>query len=235
MIIITGATSSIGHALARELAKGGHDLILCARNKVKLEPVVKDIQARYGVKCLGSLFDAMDINKHEGLLKKMKDHPVKGIVLAHGYIEGEDGLNTIPGDLDKLVKVNYESIMSLLSAYARYFKGFACVITSVSGDRGKARNLVYNSAKAAASVYLQGFVQAAPHVRLIEVKPGFVDTPMTYGSVDSILVASREKVARDIVKAIRKGKRLVYTPWFWRYIMFILRNMPDFVFNRLKL
>jgi len=176
-VIITGATSSIGHAIARQMAAEGHPLVLCARNKDKLTPIVTDIEARYGVKCVGSLFDANEIEGHDDLIKKIKKNhsEVEGIVLAHGYIEGEDGLNTTVDELHKLVKVNFESIMSILSSYAKHYKSksFACVITSIAGDRGKARNLVYNSVKAGASVYLAGFEQAAPHISLIEVILGF--------------------------------------------------------------
>ncbi len=73
-------------------------------------------------------------------------------------------------------------------------------------------------------------------MNVLTIKPGFVDTPMTAGlSLPGALVASPERVATDIVRAIGRGKDALYTPWFWSGIMLIIRSLPEFVFKRVSL
>ena len=239
-IILTGATSSIGGAIIKEFAKNNFDLILLGRDKQELEKIASDASIRYQIKVKYYLFDSMELDQHEKLMHKIKqgNQNVSGIIIAHGYMDKDDGLNILTDSLERLVKVNYTSIITLTSSFAKLFnkKGnFVAVITSIAGDRGKARNVIYGSAKGAASRYLEGFRQAAKNLTVIDIKPGFVDTPMTYGYIDSPLIDTREKVAKDIYKAIKKRKRVVYTPFFWRYIMFILKNLPGIIYDKLKL
>ncbi|MBI3481019.1 MAG: SDR family NAD(P)-dependent oxidoreductase [Nitrosomonadales bacterium] len=116
-------------------------------------------------------------------------------------------------------------------------RGFIIGISSVAGDRGRQSNYVYGAAKGALSLYLQGLRNRlyASGVRVITVKPGFVDTAMTYGLPGLFLVASPQSVGERIVAALGKSADVVYLPWFWRYIMLIIRHIPEPVFKRLKL
>jgi short-subunit dehydrogenase len=113
------------------------------------------------------------------------------------------------------------------------------VISSVAGDRGRGSNYVYGSAKAGLSAYLSGLRNRlfAHGVAVITIKPGFVDTSMTAGRLDpkSPLVATPERVAADIDRAIRRRRNVVYTPWFWWPIMIIIRSIPESIFKRLRL
>ncbi|MBM3278026.1 MAG: SDR family NAD(P)-dependent oxidoreductase, partial [Candidatus Handelsmanbacteria bacterium] len=110
-------------------------------------------------------------------------------------------------------------------------------ISSVAGDRGRQSNYAYGAAKGGLSLFLQGLRNrlASTPVHVLTVKPGFVDTPMTRGLEGLFLVASPEKVASDVLRAYKKRKDILYTPWFWRYIMFIIKNIPEGIFKRLKL
>ncbi len=116
-------------------------------------------------------------------------------------------------------------------------RGFIIGISSVAGDRGRQSNYVYGAAKGALSLYLQGLRNRLypSGVRVITVKPGFVDTAMTYGLPGMFLVASPQYVGERIVRALERSADVVYLPWFWRYIMLIIKLIPEPIFKRLKL
>jgi short-subunit dehydrogenase len=116
-------------------------------------------------------------------------------------------------------------------------QGSIAVISSVAGDRGRASNYLYGSAKAAVSTFLSGMRQRLEKrgVNVLTVKPGFVDTPMTRDFKKSALWAKPEEVARGIVRAIDRRKAVVYLPWFWSIIMLIIKHVPEFMFKRTKL
>ncbi|MFV2002586.1 MAG: SDR family NAD(P)-dependent oxidoreductase, partial [Paracoccaceae bacterium] len=109
-------------------------------------------------------------------------------------------------------------------------------IGSVAGDRGRVGNYIYGAAKAGFHTCLSGLrvrlARAGVHVLL--VKPGFVDTAMTWGLDGMFLVATPQKVAADIMRAVDKRKNVIYTPFFWRYIMLIIRSIPEAVFKKLS-
>lgn len=111
------------------------------------------------------------------------------------------------------------------------------VISSVAGDRGRQSNYVYGSAKALVSAFASGMRQrlSKQGVHVITIKPGFVSTPMTAHLKQGALWAQPEQVAKDITRAIDQGQRVVYTPGFWRWIMLIIKHIPEFVFVKLKL
>ena len=116
-------------------------------------------------------------------------------------------------------------------------QGFIVGISSVAGDRGRQSNYYYGSAKAGLTAYLSGLRNrlSSQGVHVMTVKPGFVDTAMTYGLKGMFLVASPEDIGRAIVRAVEKRRNTVYLPWFWRYIMLIIQHLPEFLFKRLKL
>ena len=110
-------------------------------------------------------------------------------------------------------------------------------IGSVAGDRGRVGNYTYGAAKAGFHTYLSGLrnrlTRAGGHV--VTVKPGFVDTAMTWGLPGMFLVASPEAVANDLWTAALKKKNTIYTPFFWRYIMLIIRSIPEFMFKKMSI
>ena len=108
----------------------------------------------------------------------------------------------------------------------------------MAGDRGRQSNYIYGSSKAGLTAYSSGLRSrlAKSNVNVVTVKPGFVDTPMTYGmKMPGPIVASADKVGKDIYHAAIKGKNIAYTPFYWRFIMFMVRSIPEFVFKKLKL
>ena len=140
----------------------------------------------------------------------------------------------------RILETNFTGCVSALNIVANYFEsrrtGFICAVSSVAGDRGRQSNYLYGAAKAGLSAYLQGLRNRLfrANVKVITVKPGFVDTHMTYGRPGLVLLASPESVAKGIFRAVATGKDVVYLPWFWRLIMLIVRSVPEGVFKRLR-
>ena len=95
---------------------------------------------------------------------------------------------------------------------------------------------MYGSAKAGFHTYMSGLrnrlTRTGAHA--VTVKPGFVDTAMTWGLDGMFLVASPDAVAQDILKAVKHRKNVVYTPFFWRYIMLIICSIPERIFKKLS-
>ncbi|MEL7234405.1 MAG: SDR family NAD(P)-dependent oxidoreductase, partial [Chloroflexota bacterium] len=116
-------------------------------------------------------------------------------------------------------------------------RGVIAVISSVAGDRGRGSNYVYGTAMAAKTTFLSGLRNrlAKSGVQVVTVKPGFVDTPMTANIPKNALFASPAKVGKDIYTGLKKGHDVIYTPFFWRYIMWIIRLIPEPIFKRLSL
>jgi hypothetical protein len=137
--------------------------------------------------------------------------------------------------------INALSVMTLCLPLAQHFasqrRGVIAVISSVAGDRGRQSNFVYGSAKAAVTAFLSGLGQRMQRsgVKVVVIKPGFVSTPMTAAFKKGALWATPTHVARDIRRAMDKGTPVLYTPWFWRPIMFIVRSVPETIFRRLSM
>src|SRR5262249_27705972 len=140
--------------------------------------------------------------------------------------------------LRQSLDVNFVSAAALLEVAAAYFEarktGFIAAISSVAGDRGRQSNYIYGCAKAGVSAYLQGLRNRLhpAGVSVLTIKPGFVATKMTFGKVNpnSPMVASPERVANDIARAIRRRRNVIYTPWMWRWILAIVRSIPEPIF-----
>jgi NAD(P)-dependent dehydrogenase (short-subunit alcohol dehydrogenase family) len=162
------------------------------------------------------------------------------VVLAFGYLGDQLAARDFSVG-EKVIAANFTGAASILSHCANYFetlqRGFIIGISSVAGDRGRQSNYVYGAAKGALSLYLQGLRNRlfSSGVRVITIKPGFVDTAMTYGLPGLFLVASPQDIGERIASTPNKKPDVVYLPWFWRYIMLIIQHVPEPIFKRLKL
>jgi decaprenylphospho-beta-D-erythro-pentofuranosid-2-ulose 2-reductase len=225
-ILIFGATSGIARGVAEAFAKKGDNLYLAARDEFELNRVAVDIVIKYNVKVTPIIFDI----ENYSILPQIEQ--LDGIVFAIGYMGPE---------VDKVLKINFTRAVKLLNYYADYFiakkSGFIVGISSVAGDRGRQSNYIYGAAKAGLSTYLAGLRNklAKHNIHVMTVKPGFVDTQMTFGLPGIFLVADPNKVGAKIVKAVDKKTNVLYVPWFWRYIMLIIKSIPEFLFKRLSL
>jgi len=245
-IAIFGTTSGIGRALAAAFAARGARLCLLGRNEDESRRIASDLNVRFGVDARTERFDAEAFDEHAALVGRVIERfggGLDGAVVCHGAMFDQAEARGRVDLIRRTYDVNLTSAASVLEPIAAHMaergEGWIAGVSSVAGDRGRQSNYLYGSAKAGLTAYLAG-LRNRMHghgVRVVTVKPGFVDTPMTHGLVDpdSPLVASPERVARDIDRAIRGRRSTVYTPWFWRGVMAIIRNIPEAVFKRLKL
>lgn len=245
-IAIFGATSRIATEAARLwLARGVH-LVLVARNAERLRMLSDDLHIRAGglvevdtvIAELGALEGLPELWK--SLTERFRD--LDAVLIAHGSLPDQARCETDPEAMVREVQVNALSAMTLLTAIANDFeargRGVIGVIGSVAGDRGRKSNYVYGAAKGMLALFLQGLRNRLHHkgVSVITLKPGFVITPMTQAfDRRGPLWARPERVARGIVRAFGRSGDVVYLPWFWRPIMWVIRLIPERVFKRLSL
>ncbi len=243
-VIVVGATSGMGRAIARRLAAEGYALVLAGRDLVALSALATDIQVRFDTKVETRVFEALAFETHAQFMADCVETfggCVRGLVLCHGQMAEQHDAAADFALARRMIEVNYLSSVSLLNLAAEYFEteeqGFIAVITSVAGDRGRESNYLYGSSKAAVSAVLSGLRArlAKRGVVVVDVRPGFVDTKLTWGRPGMFMVASPEKVAQDLLRGIRNNRAVVYTPFFWTGIMWMIRSIPDFVFRRLSL
>lgn len=243
-VLIVGGTSAIARAAARQWAGKGYDLILAGRDVDELKRSVDDAKVRFGVQADAIRFDALDLDNipefFQSCLAIANDQLV-GIVLCHGFMADQQKAQANVSLARQMIDTNYTSSVALLEIAAAYFQqkkfGFVCAVSSVAGDRGRQSNYLYGSTKAALTTYLQGLRNrlAKSRIPVVTVKPGFVDTAMTWGLPGLFLVASPARVAGDMYRAVAKGKSSIYTPWFWWGIMLIIKTIPEPIFKRMKL
>ncbi len=237
-ILIIGAKSDIAKAVAKKYAKHGYNLYLAARKSSELEEFANDINIRTekDVKCVE--LDILDYKSHEAFYNALEEKPL-GVILAVGYFGEQDKAQSDFKEAKTIIDTNYTGVVSLLNIIANDFEkresGFIVGISSVAGDRGRKSNYIYGSSKAALTAYLSGLRNRLydANVHVLTVKPGFVATKMTEGmDLPDKLTAQPEEVAEDIYIAQQKGKNVLYTKWMWRWVMLIIRSIPEFQFKK---
>ncbi len=243
-IAVLGATSAMARALADEFAGAGNTVVLAARDEEEAETIAADIRTRCGVDAIPLLLEAEDFESHEGFVAQCVEAGnggLGGVVLCYGFMDEQEHAQAAFDIARRTIDVNLTSAVSLLEKFAAYFEergsGFIAAISSVAGDRGRQSNYIYGASKAGLSAYLEGLRNRLYHrgVHVTTIKPGFVDTKMTFGLPGLFLVASPQQAAKAMCAAIVKRKNTVYVPWFWRYIMLIIRHVPDWQFKKMKM
>jgi len=244
-VVVLGATSAIAKNSCKALIEQGATLYLAGRNITELERLATDLKIRYSISDDNTIhygyFDADDFESHpiffDKALKTLKK--IDGVLLAFGYLGNPE--NSLDFSEQCLIfNRNLVGAVSILKPFVDYFEklkqGFIICITSVAGDRGRNKNCTYNASKSGLTTYLEGLNQRLfkSNVRVITIKPGVVDTPMTFGRTKTFLIADPEKVGRQIIKCLSKKRDVVYLPWFWRYIMIAIKFIPNFLFKRLS-
>jgi short-subunit dehydrogenase len=243
-IVIVGATSAIAIACAREWAVKGARFFLVARNQERMEQVAADLTARGAASVAAHRLDIDRLDDHAAMLADCAAHmdSIDIVLVASGTLPDQAACQRDPAVAVREFHTNALSLIALLTPIANRLEaqrhGTLAVISSVAGDRGRPSNYLYCSAKAALQAFLEGLRARLfkVNVHVLTIKPGFVATPMTAGlPLPGPLVATPEKVAKDIVRAVERKKDVLYTPWFWWGIMLIIRNVPRFVFKRASL
>jgi short-subunit dehydrogenase len=242
-ILIVGATSAIAEAAARLFAARGDALFLAGRDSSRLQAIAADLKVRGASRAEIGEFDARAYDGSSALVQAATQRlgGLDAALIAHGTLSDQNECQRSIERLREEFDVNALSVMALCTVLANQFeaegRGVIAVISSVAGDRGRQSNYVYGTAKAAVTAFTSGLRQRLypKGVRVVTIKPGFVSTPMTAAFKKGALWATAAKVAADIVRAMDGGKAVIYTPWFWRPIMWIISSVPETVFRRLRL
>ncbi len=240
--LIIGATSAIAESTARLLAARHERLYLVARNPQRLKAVATDLAVRGAERVGHEVLDLNDLAAHEPMLERADGFlgGIARVLIAHGTLSDQKACERSIELTLRELHTNALSVVALLTPLANRLSsrgtGAIAVISSVAGDRGRASNYVYGSAKALVTAFLSGLRQRLRHhgVAVITIKPGLVDTPMTAAFTKGLLWARRERVAAGIVRAFDRRTPTVYLPAFWRPIMFVIRALPEAVFRRLS-
>jgi decaprenylphospho-beta-D-erythro-pentofuranosid-2-ulose 2-reductase len=240
-VLILGATSDIGVAIAKKFAAQKFDIQLAARRQEQLEPLRSDIVIRYGVSCSVHAFDALKFGEHAAFFNALSPCP-DVTVCVFGMLDEEDLAFNDWQITERMINTNYTGAVSILNGVAQNYiakqKGTIIGISSVAGDRGRASKLIYASSKAAFTTYLAGLRNKCfkENVHVMTVKPGFVYTKMTENqSLPGPITSTPEEVAGILYEAYQKKKNVLYVKWFWRYIMLIIKSIPEFQFKKMKL
>jgi len=242
-ILVIGATSAIAQACARRYAAAGAQLSITGRDATRLQVLADDLRVRGATLVATALLDVRDYARHEEVLESAWRElgAVDVVLVAHGTLPEQARCEASADYAREQFEVNATATIALLTRLAARLaaqrSGTLAVISSVAGDRGRASNYLYGSAKAAVSAFLSGLRQRLSRegVNVLTIKPGFVDTPMTSDFPKGPLWASPDAVAGGILRAIDRRRSVAYLPWFWWGIMAVIRAIPEFVFRRIRL
>lgn len=240
-LLVLGASSDIGLAIARKFADNGYALLLAGRNIHSLEEIAQDIRIRSNIPTSVLHFDATDFSSHENFVQSLPVVP-DVTLCVFGYMEEETRAWQDWSIAHQMIQTNYVGAVSILQQiallYERAQTGAIVGISSVAGDRGRKTKLIYGSSKAGFTAYLSGLRNrlAEKNIPVLTVKPGFVYTRMTEEmKLPPLLTAEPSAVAEAVWQGVRKKKNTVYVKWMWRYIMLIIQHIPEFIFKKMSL
>ncbi|MBC58410.1 MAG: short-chain dehydrogenase [Confluentimicrobium sp.] len=237
-VLILGGRSDIGRAVAHAFAAKGHPIQLAARGAASLETSRKDMELRHGVSVTLHEFDALDMAGQAGFIDALPALP-EIVVCAVGLLGDQYDDERDFDAATRVMRSNFEAPANILGLFANRFEtrgtGTLVGVSSVAGDRGRASNYIYGSAKAGFTAYLSGLRNrlARKGIHVVTVKPGFVATSMTAGmDLPEKLTAAPEMLGEKIVQAVERRRNVIYVKPVWALVMLIIRNIPEAVFKK---
>lgn len=240
-ILLLGAGSDMAIAIARKFAAEKYNIQLAARAADTLIPQQQDLQVRYGVTVTTHAFDATNFSSHTVFFAGLPAMP-DITICVFGYLGDQEKAEQQWDEAATIINTNYTGAVSILNvvanSYADKKQGIIVGISSVAGERGRQSNYIYGSAKAGFTAYLSGLRNRLfrSGVHVMSVQPGFVNTRMTqHLALPPLLTAQPEAVAQAIFKGIAKKKNVLYVKWHWRYIMLVIKLIPESIFKKLSL
>lgn len=239
-MLVLGATSDMAQSIALKFGREGWNLLLAGRDLHELERISGDLSLRLDRPVPSFQFEA-GITDAENFWKSLPAAP-DAVLCAIGMLGDQMQAR---GDLrlaQEIVTANYAGLVAILGLAANEFEkrgsGLIIGISSVAGDRGRASNYIYGSAKAGFTAFLSGLRArlANAGVQVLTVKPGFAATRMTDGmNLPAALTASPEQIAEAVYRAVRKKRNVIYVKPIWRPVMAAVCLLPEFVFKKLKM
>ena len=243
-IVIIGANSAIAEALAREYCRSAKKIYLLSRDTIKLRKVANDLRIRGNAEIFFSKVDVNKYEKHKSIIHKifLKLSTVDLFIFASGSLAKQREIENSFEKIHHELSTNSIGIISLLSYIVPKLEvqknnSVISVITSVAGDRGRKSNYIYGASKGLLSIYLQGLRGRLhkSHVHILDIKPGLIISPMTKSIKKNFLWRKPSEISSSIQKAIHTRKTVVYVPWFWKFIMIIIKIIPEKIFNKLNI
>lgn len=238
--IVLGASSGMARAFIRRLAGEGAQLFLAGRDMAAIEAIAADCRLRGAALAEPVAFDARDSSGYASIVDRLA--ACEGEINAISFVGSMPAQEEIDAHPEKIAGVIADSFTGpatffTLLAPVMEARGMGTIvgIGSVAGDRGRLGNYVYGAAKAAFATYLSGLRNRCGRkgVHVMTVKPGPVDTPMTYG-MKMPFMTSPEAVAEDILRGVRRKRNVIYTAKIWALIMLIIRHVPEPIFKKMS-
>jgi short-subunit dehydrogenase len=241
--LITGATSAIAQEAARHFAADGDAFLLAGRNPDKLAAAANDLRARGAKKIQTETVDLIEPARCSRLVDEAieKLGGLDALLVAQGTLPDQAACEADAAQSLREFSLNAMGPIALALKAAAHFEtqrsGCLAVITSIAGVRGRRSNYVYGSAKAAVSTFLEGLRgrMGDAGVSVVDIRPGFVDTPMTAHLPKKALFATAASVGERVYRAMVSGDAVVYTPWFWRWIALVIQLIPRSIFVKLSI
>ncbi len=241
-IVILGATSGIGRAVAEGFIANQCDVVLCGRHTDALNRLSTHLKTALGKEIPYTCWDVNDTAKTEQTVQSLfSEHTIRGIFCSAGIMPSQENCLSNTSDFLSTIHTNFTATALAIETFAHHLEnqghGFISVVSSVAGDRGRQSNYVYGSSKAGLTAFLSGLRNRLHKKGILvqTVKPGFVRTRMTEHLSDGPLMAKPANVAKDIIKAIERKKDVIYTPFYWKFILGVIQYLPEFIFKRLSL
>jgi len=238
-LLILGANSDVAYYIAKKFAKSERSsLFMASRNQKLLAKKVEDLKIRYLVEVKALFFDATDYESHRNFYDSLDTKP-DGVIICFGFLGDQKKAQRDFIESRQIIETNYLGAVNILEIIAEDFErrghGLIIGISSVAGERGRKSNYIYGSAKGALTIYLSGLRNRLNkrNVRVITVLPGFIRTKMTENlDLPQKLIAEPEEVAEDIYQAYIKNKDVIYSKSFWKWIMLVIKMIPENLFKR---
>lgn len=241
--LVLGAESDIGKAIAYRFAKAGYNLFLTSRNieYINANDEHNNWENHFQMSVSRHFFEASDFESHQTFYRNLPKPP-DVVIGVFGYLGNQKKAEVDFDEAQKIININYAALVSILHIAANDMekRGSGCIIgiSSVAGERGRKSNYIYGSAKGALSIFLSGLRNrlADKNVHVITVKPGYVRTKMTKDlTLPSWLTANPEQLAGEIYRACMQTKNIIYFIPLWRYVMRIIKCIPESLFKKLDL
>jgi short-subunit dehydrogenase len=240
-VLILGASSDLAAALAVQFALQRYSVTIAGRDVEKLAVMASDLHIRYTVSVYPVKFDALDFDSHSNFYHSLAIKPDVAICVF-GLLGDQELAQDDWSKAALILNSNYNGAVSILNVIASEFEknrnGVIVGISSVAGERGRQSNYLYGSAKAGFTAYLSGLRNRLfkSNVHVMTVKPGFMKTRMTEGmKTPRPLTATPEAAAKRIFKATQSKANVVYVLPVWKWVMLIIRNIPESIFKKLRL
>ncbi len=240
--VILGATSSMARAFSRRLAERGDGLILAGRDMKELEIGVADTLARGAAFAEAMSIDMRKPETFPAIMKRLVGETgTLNAAVFTGSMPEQSAIDEDPSLIAGVIADSHTGPAEFLQAMAGEIEkrgsGTIVGVGSVAGDRGRLGNYVYGSSKAGFDTYLSGLRNRLGRVggHVVTVKPGMIDTGMTWGMDKLMFPGTPESVATDIIKGVDKKRNVVYTPGIWRLVMFVIRHVPEPVFKKMSI